>query len=1315
MTNPQGDSLSITDLTLQVTSGPNNNTVCIHQNATASPGTLLSQCGFLALHDSVSGNLAPGSNTARGFIYDACGALVASGTYANWYEPATGGLQTGDAVGGVTFTVPYTNNWCWGTWTDTLSFTENFTDGQSLTDTLTTTFSTVAPPPTQPVEATYGNPAASPDGSKVCGDPRYEFQPRVQAACAALVADPVNLASGAVTATVTDAQMPALGEPFRFVRSYTSLDTTTSELGRGWTDTYNASLSFGTGQITFRAGSGAQTIFTQQTDGSYLAPVWNTTSLRVVVGGYDVVTNDQIHYAFDGQGRLLSIKDRNGQGVSLAYDAQGVRSTATDSAGRQVTFAYTGGLLTRVTLPDGRFVAYGYTSGLLTSVTDIAGNSYSYAYDGGSRLQSETDQDLHRVFFNVYGSDGRISTQTDATNHITRYAYNSSGLVTVTDARNVVWRYQFTGGTSLAYKQDTYGNKFSYGYDSTTGDLTSVTDPNGHVESMTYDARHNMLTRTAPTPLSYQEVWTYNQFNDPLTYKDGRGFQTDYGYDTAGNLLTSTGPDPDGTDPLGRPVTTYTRDPAGTGLVMAVQDPRGKSTTYAYDPTTHQETSVTTPLGEKTSFTYDLTGRLATSVEPRGNAQGANPLDYTTTYTWDGNDHLKQLNSPDPDGAGPQTALVTRWLWDPAGNLQTYTDAIGNQTDYSYDPANQPLSVTGADPDGVGPLTRPVTSYTYDEVGDIATRTVGGTHQTLYGYDSDDRLTSVTSPTGQLWTYTYDPDSNVLTRTDANGNATTTTGDGVTTYGYDALGRLASINYSDSTPAVTYSYDANDNLTQLTDGSGTEVRAFDGLNQLIVVGRGAASFAYARDENGNIIKVTYPDGTVITKTYDDDSRLSSVASGGLTTTYGYDAASNLTATTLPSANGYVETRTYDRAGRLTSVGNKKGTTTLSSYGYTLDAAGDPTTIAITRGSTNETDTYTYDGLNRVTGVCYKASCPLGTDPFIRWTYDGVGNRLTQATPSGTTNYTYNAADQLTQAGATAYTYDANGNEKTGGTSSLSYDLENRLVSSSVAGTTTTYTYDGLGKRLQASTGSANNKKTNFLWDISGSLPQIALERDGGNSLVRRYIYGARRLTMSTGSSPYYYHYDPLGSTVNLTSSSGASEWTDAYDPFGTVHSETKNDTKAPTNVFKFAGEYLDSTGLYHLRARQLDPTSGRFLTTDPVVPKRNASYMSSYAYANDSPTTFIDPTGMGAVGNTCGSVVCFLKSSDGAKAIGCGLGVGGLVVIGAGAVVLADVGASLGASAVYATAANGVFDNVETIGAGSVVGGTVLSKGVPCL
>src|SRR5207248_2242207 len=255
----------------------------------------------------------------------------------------------------------------------------------------------------------------------------------------------------------------------------------------------------------------------------------------------------------------------------------------------------------------------------------------------------------------------------------------------------------------------------------------------------------------------------------------------------------------------------------------------------------------------------------------------------------------------------------------------------------------------------------------------------------------------------------------------------------------------------------------------------------------------------------------------------------------------YDPASNLTTTTLPSGNGYVETRTYDHAGRMTDVKNAKAGATLSEFAVTMDAVGNPTTV-VRSGAVASTTTYGYDANDRLTSVCFQAgTCPGGSDPFIRWTYDAVGNRLTEARPTGTTNYTYNNADQMTQAGTTGYTYDQNGNEKTAGTRTFTYDLANRPISTTSGSTTTTYPYDGGGLRLQASTGSQASKKTNYLWDLKTAAAstddqpaQIALERDGNNALLRRYVYGARRIFMTTGGSNYYYHYDNIGSVANVT-------------------------------------------------------------------------------------------------------------------------------------------------------------------------------------
>jgi RHS repeat-associated protein len=116
--------------------------------------------------------------------------------------------------------------------------------------------------------------------------------------------------------------------------------------------------------------------------------------------------------------------------------------------------------------------------------------------------------------------------------------------------------------------------------------------------------------------------------------------------------------------------------------------------------------------------------------------------------------------------------------------------------------------------------------------------------------------------------------------------------------------------------------------------------------------------------------------------------------------------------------------------------------------------------------------------------------------------------------------------------------------------------------------------------------------------------------------------------MNTGGNAYYYLYDSLGSVVNLTSSAGATEWTYAYEPFGTLRTQTQNDPSAPTNLMQFTGELFDpASGLFDLRARQYDPTDGRFISVDPA---RDGDLLdlSGYIYGKDNPGVYTDPTGM---------------------------------------------------------------------------------------
>ena len=456
-------------------------------------------------------------------------------------------------------------------------------------------------------------------------------------------------------------------------------------------------------------------------------------------------------------------------------------------------------------------------------------------------------------------------------------------------------------------------------------------------------------------------------------------------------------------------------------------------------------------------------------------------------------------------------------------------------------------------------------------------------------------------------------------------------------------------------------------------------------------------------------------------TYDDDGRMSTAANGGQTTTYAYDAAGNAISAILPTGNGYIETRTYDNAGRMTELKNQKGATVLSRSTYTLDPVGNRSTILTTTGTT----TLTYDANDRLTQACYIAAC-TGSDNFRRYTYDDVGNRLTEVSAAGTTSYTYDALDQLVSSsgvgGNVTYTFNLDGDQTGSGTQTMTYDLAHRLKTLSSGTTTTTYSYAGDGARVEASTGTQASKKTRYVWDPNRSVPELVRELDGNNALVREYQYGLDLISMKAGSSSYYFHHDGLGSVLNVTSSTGVTQWTYDYHPYGVARTTMKNSNQAPTNQIQFAGEYLDPTGLYHLRARQLAPSVGRFTSPDPIRGSLASAATSSYLYAGDNPINFVDPLGLESLPPQCnyspleraGRVLAGgIVSAGGILTAGIGVVITG---VGVGEIVAAgaeEVGSSGLATVVVAMQVQGGIELVTVYGPGTfVLGGTLTVAGV---
>ena len=322
--------------------------------------------------------------------------------------------------------------------------------------------------------------------------------------------------------------------------------------------------------------------------------------------------------------------------------------------------------------------------------------------------------------------------------------------------------------------------------------------------------------------------------------------------------------------------------------------------------------------------------------------------------------------------------------------------------------------------------------------------------------------------------------------------------------------------------------------------------------------------------------------------------------------YAYGTLSRRTQVEL--LNGTRTEYGYNSIDRLTSLLNKKASpeTIFSEYLFGLyDNVGN------LKQMSRDGDGYTfdYDAIYQLKTVDY----PEGHHSADKTNYyDALGNR-TSIIGGGLESYTTNALNQYTKVGGVDFSYDGDGNLTSDGANTYAYDSENRLTSTG----SYTYTYDPFGRRTRK-----QGPGTDITYIYDGA--QVIEEQDSGGSVLATYVYGPgidECISMTRGGQTYYYHYDRLGSVVNLSNSSGDLVETYHYDAWGNADTYGSVD-----NPYFFTGRRYDpETGIYYFRTRYYHPRTGRFMQTDPLYYFDGPNL---YEYVTNNPLNLIDPFGL---------------------------------------------------------------------------------------
>ncbi|MFF9135895.1 RHS repeat-associated core domain-containing protein [Streptomyces sp. NPDC014806] len=800
------------------------------------------------------------------------------------------------------------------------------------------------------------------------------------------------------------------------------------------------------------------------------------------------------------------------------------------------------------------------------------------------------------------------------------------------------------------------------------GSPTKVTDPNGKVTETEYDALGRTTKVWLPNQLrvlnrSPNYVFTYNTTSSAMPWVstatlkgDGSGYNTSYTlYDSLLRPRQTQAPSPGGGTIIGQTlydsrglavssqadIWASDRQPSGNPVEIDGGQPPIQTDTV-YDGAGRAVRAIT-KTRNVVRWTIDTAyfGDTVTTTAPAGGQATATVTNALGQVT-----ERREYGGPQPTGSDYTT---TAYTYTPAGKQETITGPDKATWSYGYDLFGRQTSST--DPDKGKSTTH------YNELDQADSITDVGRNKTLItAYDSLGRKTGlwdgVKDPDHQLAAWEYDK----LLKGQQDTAIRYEGGSGTTGKAYtkkvnsrDALYRATSSSLilpsTDPLVAAGLPTTLTTTASYLLDGTVNQAGspAAAGLPSEIV------KYTYNYTGVGLQTTSTGLTGYQLGATYDPLGQATELIIGTDSTSsaqkahlkYVYEAG------TRRLKQSYVRTDAQSYP--------------LQDLNFTQDDAGNVTSIFdnTTLGGTSKPDyqCFTYDGHRRLTEAWTPKTADCGSTgrttsnidgaaPYwTSYTYTQGGQRKTEtqhtSTGDQTTTYTYDdpadtkphTLDKTTGVYASTYAYDAAGNttSRPGPT----------------AQQTLTWNSEGELAKLTEST-----KETNYLYDADGELLIRRAKGDGdtvlyvGNTEVRltvkgttKTLTGSRYYTASgqtiavrtatagvSGTKLTFLAADHHG-TSNVAMAAGTYALTKRYTtPFGAPRGAKA--TNWPDDKAFLGKPVDDSTALTHIGAREYDPTVGQFISVDPVLDTTQHQSLNGYAYANNTPVTSSDPTGM---------------------------------------------------------------------------------------